>query len=240
MLYGYLTENIFPVLLTFGTGEAFAIAYLGVYYCYTTERAAVRRRVLQLFAALLLVTLYAVSGDYALGITHQSKHSASVVVGYIAVTVCMLLFASPLATLRRVLQTKSAASIPILMCVVGAVGNSLWVTYGAMIGDVFMWLSNVVCVALGVVQIIVYVIYNPKHQVANASTIATRKSQSTPQHERSELLDVVVVKATAGKGSFGSGSGSSGTTSDDSSDDVDTTPAQDFYALQSPRVERQH
>ncbi|TYZ60656.1 hypothetical protein PybrP1_009154 [[Pythium] brassicae (nom. inval.)] len=216
MLYGYLTENIFPVFLTFGTGELLAIAYLIVYYRHTSERAEVRRLASWIFAGLLLVTLYALSGDFMLGITSQSKKSTSVVVGYIAVTVCLLLFASPLATLRRVIQTKSAASFPILMCVVGFFGNSLWVTYGAMIDDMFMCLSNVVCVALGFVQIVVYIIYNP-NKIAN--------------HEGKELLEVVVASPNSNTSTEEADAGSGASDSDDST----SAAATGFYVMRSPR-----
>lgn len=223
MLYGYLTENLFPVFLTFGTGELLALAYLCVYYRYTTERAEMQRLGGAILAGLLLVTLYALSGDFMLGLTSQSKKSTSIVVGYIAVTVCMLLFASPLATLRRVLQTKSAATIPILMVTVGFVGNSLWVTYGAMINDMFMCLSNVVCVALGFVQIVVYVIYNPHRRAA---------------HEGKELLEVVVADGASSPHSNTSTEEAGSNSSD--LDDSDDAPPQgssvhSFHAMRSPR-----
>lgn len=216
MLYGYLSDNFFPVFLTFAAGEVFALGYLAVYYRYTTERAEVRRLGGWIFLGLLLVTIYALSGEYMLGITSQSKSSAKLVVGYIAVTVCMLLFASPLATLRRVIQTKSAASIPIHMCLVGFVSNSLWVTYGGMINDMFMCLSNVVCVAFGFVQIVVYFMYRPG---------------KTATQESKELLEVVVASPHSNTSTeeVDTGSGAS------DSDDPASSSAAGFHAMRSPR-----
>lgn len=218
MLYGYLSENIFPVFSTFAAGEVMAICYLAVYYRYTKEREEVRKLIIGLFAALLLVTIYALSGEFMMGITSQTKKSTSMVVGYIAAIVCLLLFASPLATLRRVIRTKSAASFPIAMCVVGFVGNSLWVTYGAMINDMFMCLSNVACVAFGFVQIVVYIIYNPNKKVGAAN------------NEGKELLEVVVASPSSNTSTEEAemGSGSS---------DNDAPAAQAaFHALKSPRA----
>lgn len=222
MLYGYLSENIFPVFSTFAAGEVMAICYLAVYYRYTKERNEVRKLIIGLFVALLLVTIYALSGEFMMGITSQTKKSTSMVVGYIAAIVCLLLFASPLATLRRVIRTKSAASFPIAMCVVGFVGNSLWVTYGAMINDMFMCLSNVACVAFGVVQIVVYVIYNPSK--------ANRASQ-----EGKELLEVIVSSPSSNTSTEEAEVGSGTSDSDDINTGI-TTGRGSFHALKSPRT----
>uniref|UniRef100_K3WEY5 Sugar transporter SWEET1 n=1 Tax=Globisporangium ultimum (strain ATCC 200006 / CBS 805.95 / DAOM BR144) TaxID=431595 RepID=K3WEY5_GLOUD len=213
-LYGYLTENLFPVFLTFITGEVFSWIYLIVYYRYTTERKYMRKFVIIQFLALLAVTIYALSGEYMLGITSQSKSTVGDVVGWIAVTVCVLLFASPLATIRRVIRTKNAASFPIALCVVGFVGNSLWVIYGSMIGDLFMWGSNAICVALGFVQIIVYIIYNPSKKV---------------NQEHRELLEVDLEKKISVVISPRSN------TSTDEADSGSNNDAQVFHAMQSPR-----
>lgn len=218
MLYGYLTENVFPVFLTFITGEVLALIYLCVYYRYTSEREQVRKLAGGIFVALLLVTVYALSGEYMLGITSQSKEAVGDAVGWIAVTVCILLFASPLATIRRVIRTKNAASFPIAMCVVGFFGNSLWVTYGAMIGDVFMWFSNAICVTLGFVQIIVYIIYNPSKKVSQ---------------ENRELLEVDLEKKLSVAAS--PHSNTSTDEADVGSGTGDSSDSALFHAMQSPR-----
>jgi|UniRef100_K3XCN9 solute carrier family 50 protein (sugar transporter) len=97
-----------------------------------------------------------------MGITHASKSETSDVVGYIVDTISVLLYASPFATPVRVIKTKSVATIPIAMVVVGAVSNSLWVIYGFYISDMIVVIPNTICVAFGCVQTIVYVIYRPK------------------------------------------------------------------------------
>ncbi|KAF1328192.1 Bidirectional sugar transporter sweet15, partial [Globisporangium splendens] len=213
-----MKRNLFPVFLTFITGEVFSWIYLSVYYRYTAQREYMRKFVIIQFLALLAVTIYALSGEYLLGITSQSKSTVGDVVGWIAVTVCVLLFASPLATIRRVIRTKNAASFPIALCVVGFVGNSLWVIYGAMIGDLFMWGSNAICVTLGFVQIIVYIIYNPNKKVNQGE----RELQEVDLEMKISVVVSPRSNTSTDEADSGPGSGSN-------------NDALVFHAMQSPR-----
>ncbi|KAF1323123.1 Nitrogen permease regulator 3-like protein, partial [Globisporangium splendens] len=167
MLYGYLSEAIFPMFTTFLTGDVLAVIYLSVYCRYTTER----RRVAKLTACVLLwnvvTTLLSFSGDGYMGITDLSRSDTGDIVGYIADVVSLTLYASPFASLSRVIRTKSAVTIPIEMVVVGSVNNSLWLIYGFAISDIIVIVPNVISVLFGVAQMIVYATYNPKKNLGD-------------------------------------------------------------------------
>lgn len=75
------------------------------------------------------------------------------------VCVSVILSASPFETSRQVVRTKSAASTPIVMC---TVSNSLWVFYGLVDFDLFVVVPNVLCVALGAVQVVLYLSTSPE------------------------------------------------------------------------------
>ncbi|KAF1322936.1 hypothetical protein FI667_g11021, partial [Globisporangium splendens] len=171
MLYGFLSGSIFPLFVTFIVGDALAIGYLSVYYRYTTERVEVRKRLACLLLWNVLITLFVFSGSEFMGITQASKTETSDLVGYIADAISVLLYASPFATLARVIKTKSVATIPIAMVVVGTISNSLWVIYGLYISDMIIVVPNVICVTFGCVQIIVYAIYRPKTKLTHREDI---------------------------------------------------------------------
>uniref|UniRef100_K3X7J8 MtN3-like protein n=1 Tax=Globisporangium ultimum (strain ATCC 200006 / CBS 805.95 / DAOM BR144) TaxID=431595 RepID=K3X7J8_GLOUD len=197
MLYGYLSGSIFPLFVTFIVGDALAIGYLSVYYRYTTERAKVRKLLVCLLLWNVLITLVAFSGSEFMGITHASKSETGDVVGYIADTISVLLYASPFATLARVIKTKSVATIPIAMVVVGACSNSLWVIYGFYISDMIVVVPNVICVTFGCVQTIVYAIYRPKTSSTRHDDIGKEDltSQSTIDIVFSPKLEFQVLRS---------------------------------------------
>lgn len=82
--------------------------------------------------------------------------------GYIGTAVSVVVFFSPLATLKRVIETKSAASIPINLSLMIFVSSVLWVATGLLDSDYFITGLNAAGIVLGLVQIVLYCIYRPK------------------------------------------------------------------------------
>lgn len=203
MMYGILSRNIVPIFATYVVGTLLAISYLVVYTWYTSER----RRVLKMLAGLALwnalTVVFGYSGSAHLGITSMSKSQSSDWVGYLAATTSLLLYASPFATLARVIKTKSVTTIPIAMVLAGAFNNSLWLLYGFLSSDIVVILSNIFCVLFGFVQIVVYyavVAYNKrnsggdaaaddaaKHDVVSHSTIDLHRSTTVVAVAEDEL-----------------------------------------------------
>ncbi len=87
--------------------------------------------------------------------------SASVV-GTLCSGVAILMFASPLATLRLVLATKSAASLPAPMVILGLCCTVLWTAYGLRQDNVFMYVPNGIAMVLGIVQVALLIVYADK------------------------------------------------------------------------------
>ncbi|GAB9475962.1 hypothetical protein Gpo141_00013037 [Globisporangium polare] len=162
MMYGYLSGSIFPLFVTFVAGSLLAIGYLAIYFRYTLERTRVRKLIACIFLWNTLILFLSFSGEQFLGITSLSNKDTGEWVGYLADAVSILLYASPFATLTRVIKTKSVATIPIAMVIVGTFSNSLWVLYGFAFSDMIIVVPNVICVLFGCVQTAVYVMYRPK------------------------------------------------------------------------------
>ncbi|KAG1691917.1 hypothetical protein DVH05_026077 [Phytophthora capsici] len=161
MLYGYLEGSIFPVGVTQGFGQLASIVFNLVYIRWSPKHK--RKELLKGYAWALslhcVVTLYFVL--VVTGITGQSFADASTSLGYFGLVFSIGVFASPLGTLKRVIQTKSAVSIPVNMSLMIFVSSVLWVATGLLDSDYFIAGLNAAGVLLGVVQIVLYYHYRP-------------------------------------------------------------------------------
>ncbi|TYZ63775.1 hypothetical protein PybrP1_010429 [[Pythium] brassicae (nom. inval.)] len=162
LLYGYLAKNFFPIVATSVFGCLTALVYITVYFRRTTQRRYVAKLFCAVLLGLLFVMLYAVLG--LVGVTGQARAQVRDIVGYIAVAVNIVLYASPLETVREVVRTKSAKTLPISMCLVAAINCSLWMVCGVVDSDLFVLTPNVIGVTLSIIQVVLYHIYHPKRR----------------------------------------------------------------------------
>lgn len=166
-LYGLFKGDIFPLAITMLFGQIMAVFYVTIFVLITADRPAAIKLCGLAAVPVVLTSVYAVLA-WA-GATGQSTPATANVLGYASVLASLCFFSSPFATIRNVIRCKNAGSIPIAMCTAGTIGNSLWTIYGLAISDWFVCLLNLVCVLIGVTQILLYVRYNP-NKVSAAET----------------------------------------------------------------------
>ncbi|KAL3673073.1 hypothetical protein V7S43_002368 [Phytophthora oleae] len=183
VIYGYVTGDIFPLLVTYLVGEVLAACYVAVHFRYTKSRAYTAKAVAFALTFTALGTTYAVLGRE--GVTNQKLSTVGDIMGWITAGGSFLLYTSPFETIKRVLQTKSGASIPIALCCTGFVSNALWILYGLVVDDMFVFGLGVFCTALPLVQITLYYLFNPKRQ-----QLATGKDS-----EIQDLAQIVVTSS---------------------------------------------
>jgi solute carrier family 50 protein (sugar transporter) len=161
MLYGYLEGNIFPVGVTQGFGQLASIVFNLVYVRWSPKhkRKELLKAYAWAFALHCAVTLYFVL--VTTGVTGQTFVKASASLGYFGLVFSVCVFASPLGTLKRVVQTKSAVFIPVNMSLMIFVSSVLWVITGMLDDDYFIAGLNAAGVLLGFVQIVLYYVYRP-------------------------------------------------------------------------------
>jgi solute carrier family 50 (sugar transporter) len=83
------------------------------------------------------------------------------VIGFAGVVFCIALFASPLAALRVVIQTKSAKAIPLPFCVASTVNCLLWTVVGIFyMKDINVWLPNSLGLSFSLIQVILKLVYS--------------------------------------------------------------------------------
>lgn len=96
------------------------------------------------------------------------KDDSAFWVGSFAVFLCVVLFASPLAALKTVLQQKSAKSIPLPFTITTLVNCSLWAAFGLLdIHDVNVYVPNILGLACGVAQLFLKLWYGDGGVVAS-------------------------------------------------------------------------
>ncbi|KAG1707928.1 hypothetical protein DVH05_024580 [Phytophthora capsici] len=177
MLYGYLEGSIFPVGVTQGFGQLASIVFNLVYIRWSPKHK--RKELLKGYAwalslhcaatlyFVLVVTDVTATLYFVLvvtDVTGQSFADASTSLGYFGLVFSIGVFASPLGTLKRVIQTKSAVSIPVNMSLMIFVSSVLWVATGLLDSDYFIAGLNAAGVLLGVVQIVLYYHYRPSRE----------------------------------------------------------------------------
>ncbi|KAH8068640.1 sugar transmembrane transporter [Aureococcus anophagefferens] len=74
-------------------------------------------------------------------------------VGRVGVGACVAMFASPLSTIKRVLSTRSTASMAPSVTLASAACSLLWTLDGRDIGDLYVWGPNVAGLAFSLAQL---------------------------------------------------------------------------------------
>ncbi|GMF34615.1 unnamed protein product [Phytophthora lilii] len=93
------------------------------------------------------------------GLTNQSREQVVTTLALMCISVNVCLYASPLDTMKRVVQTKSATSLPISLCTVNLVNGLLWVVFGITEGDYYVLTPNAIGSVLSAAQVALYFTY---------------------------------------------------------------------------------
>ncbi|EGZ08361.1 hypothetical protein PHYSODRAFT_446228, partial [Phytophthora sojae] len=125
--YGYLSEDIFPLFVTAVMGLITCGGFIAVFYRYTDDKRSVHRICAAALAVIVLVCFYGAIG--VAGVTSQSKSSMATAMGAISIGTSIGLYGSPLATIQRVIRTKSTASMPFTLCLANFFNSVCWVVY---------------------------------------------------------------------------------------------------------------
>ncbi|GMF36421.1 unnamed protein product [Phytophthora fragariaefolia] len=197
----------FPLFATYLFGDIMSILYIGVYFRWTKQRSYALKAIGISFAIVVTTAVYTILG--MTGVTGQSTDQVGLVTGYIMAVGSVLLYTSPFETIKTVLQTRSGASIPFGMCLAGSTSNILWMINGLLTSDIFVFLLGTVCAALGMVQVVLYLVFRPCRAQVSADAVV---DQTQP-----EKKFVLPVMASPKNG-----------------DTIDALPSPVFIAVHSP------
>eukprot|EP00842_Homolaphlyctis_polyrhiza_P004802 jgi/Hompol1/5322/HPOL_004332-RA len=130
-----------------------AVAAFSIYvYCkFSEDRDSAERTVLMALASIFLVYLYAAASQTSESVEH---------IGLLSTLFSIIMFGSPLLSVAKVIQAKSAYGlISLSMASISLVVCLLWVLFGVQIKNSFVILPNVIGAALCLIQIIVFARY---------------------------------------------------------------------------------
>ncbi|GMF15831.1 unnamed protein product [Phytophthora lilii] len=170
MMYGYLAENYFPIFSCYVSGDIAAIAYVAVYWRYTTERSYVARVLAVTMTVFTILSIYAIVGG--LGCTGQTRAEAAKTLGYIGDATAICLYAAPMEKLFQVLKHKSAIFINAHMVMASLTNNIMWLTYGILTANWIIIAPNILFVALNSSTLVLCIVFNPKTHPLHESFFA--------------------------------------------------------------------
>ncbi|KAL3673117.1 hypothetical protein V7S43_002412 [Phytophthora oleae] len=187
-IYGYATNNIFPVLVCNLYGMATSVVFSSIYYRWSTDRPSVHKIWTRAVCVLAAGTLYLILGSC--GATNQTRDQVASTFGFIAVGINIALYASPLAGMKKVMETKDASSLPITISAVFLGNAALWVVYALTVGDLFVMVPNLLGMILCAAQVALYVKYRPNRGEAadEATSFSKNKLNGGPQRLRDHIV----------------------------------------------------
>ena len=135
---------------------------LGVYYTFRFTRFAPSvSSTLPGSVQNHLLALAAVMAATIVTVLAFSRETSSLWIGRVAVVFCLAMFASPLAALKTVLETKSAASIPLSFTLASTVNCYAWVIVGLFdMHDPNVWGTNGIALLFGLIQIALKIVFH--------------------------------------------------------------------------------
>lgn len=201
LLYGYLNANYYPIVTASGFGCITSAIYTAVYCLYTQERRYVFKLTFVALFLLALITVYACMGSF--GVINCGRANVIKELGYAAVCVNIFLYVSPFETIKKIVVTKCAASLPIAMCCMLVVNCSLWVMCGIVDNDVFVLTPNVIGVTFSLVQVLLYVIYNPNRKVHHSLEDGEGLASSTRSNADGSNFSIIISPKNEGAFAFG-------------------------------------
>ena len=177
MLYGYVIGNLFPIFVTYIIGDTLSVLFLAAYIRWTTKRRAALKACTIALLWSATVTMYVTLCKTA--VLPQSQETLELVMGIIGTGCSFVLYASPLAAIKLVLQTRSSESLPFAMIFAGTINNVLWVVYGAIVSDLFVILPSAVSAAIGFIQIVLCGVFRPSRAAAGKTVTSAMPRESS-------------------------------------------------------------
>ncbi|CAF1080797.1 unnamed protein product [Adineta ricciae] len=151
LLYGYVGNNSTIVIVNF-IGASLELIYALFYLQYTPDRNSFMRLIAMAAAFLATVAFYLL---YIV----SDRATASLHAGVVASVATVIMFGSPLASLKEVVQKQSTESLSLPLCFANLVVPAEWVLYGILINDKFVQVPNFLGAILGLIQVFLFYKY---------------------------------------------------------------------------------
>ncbi|OIT36706.1 PREDICTED: bidirectional sugar transporter N3-like isoform X1 [Nicotiana attenuata] len=176
--YALLKTNATLLITINSFGVFIETIYVGFYLFYAPKKAKVQ--------TVKMLLLSVVGGFGAIVLVTQFLFKGAVrgqIVGWICLVFSLCVFVAPLGIVRKVIKTKSVEYMPLLLSVFLTLSAVMWFFYGLLLKDINIAAPNVLGFILGIVQILLYVVYNKKEK-------ANLKEQKLPEIQKPAVIVV--------------------------------------------------
>ncbi|WJX16608.1 hypothetical protein P8452_06614 [Trifolium repens] len=152
-IVSYKWEN-FPLVTVNGVGIVLELAYVLIYFLYSTPKGKVK---VAMIALPVLLSFCAIALASAFAFPDHSHRK--LLVGSIGLGISIAMYASPLIVMKKVIQTKSVEFMPLPLSLCSFLASVLWLTYGLLIRDIFVAGPSVIGTPLGILQLVLHCKY---------------------------------------------------------------------------------
>ncbi|MCE0482300.1 Bidirectional sugar transporter N1 [Datura stramonium] len=154
LYYAYLKKNAYLIVSINGLGCFIELAYISLFLFYAPRKS-------QILTGWLMLLVVGALGTVTLFSCLFSKGSERVmIVGWICAVINVAVFAAPLSIMRQVIRTKSVEFMPFTLSLFLTLCATMWFFYGFFKKDFYIALPNVLGFLFGVLQMLLYFVYN--------------------------------------------------------------------------------
>ncbi|KAL3374189.1 hypothetical protein AABB24_005909 [Solanum stoloniferum] len=174
--YAFLKTNTTLLITINSFGVFIETIYVGFYLSYAPKKSRVQ--------TIKMLLLFVVGGFGAIVLVTEFLFKGAVrgqVVGWICLIFSLCVFVAPLGIVRQVIKTKSVEYMPLLLSIFLTLSAVVWFFYGLLLKDINIAIPNVMGFILGILQMVLYVIYNKKEK-------AILKEQKLPEKLQNHMI----------------------------------------------------
>ncbi|KAK5835334.1 hypothetical protein PVK06_011022 [Gossypium arboreum] len=135
-------------------GLAMELIYLSIFFLYAPNKG--RAKVIGWLALEILFLGVVAACTLTLRKTHAQR---SDLVGILCAIFGVLMYASPLTIMRKVIKTKSVKYMPFYLSLANFLNGVIWVTYALIRFDLYILIGNGLGALSGAIQLILYACY---------------------------------------------------------------------------------
>lgn len=93
----------------------------------------------------------------------------------------VIMYGAPLAAVGKIINSKSTATLPFLMCVMNEVCSFLWFTVGVLVNDMPTMAPNAIGMVLALVQLSLFAVFPDSNAYGAAAPLQTEKKSPIPR-----------------------------------------------------------
>ncbi|CAN4085492.1 unnamed protein product [Withania somnifera] len=204
--YAFLKTNTTLLITINSFGVFVETIYVGFYFFYAPKKSKVQ--------TIKMLLLFVVGGFGAIILVTQFLLKGAVrgqVVGWICLVFSLCVFVAPLGIVRQVIKTKSVEYMPLLLSIFLTLSAVVWFFYGLLLKDINIAIPNVLGFILGILQMVLYVIYNKKEKailkeqklpekLQNHVIIMDEKNKNCSELTEEQIIDIVKLGSLISSG----------------------------------------